>query len=127
MFETGEPRVTKQKSPHTQTEQNQEPFQSDFDPGSDTQAADTEDDEKLYEEMEGAETGGTRSPRKIPPRSVRHNTLPETEAFEGRVSSRTPHTAGQGISSHSAEEESERQEKVVKDRPDAQAGLNHSK
>ena len=35
--------------------------------------------------------------------------------------------AGQGITSHSAEEESARQENVVKDRPDARAGLSRSK
>jgi len=68
-----------------------------------------------------------RAPREIETRSERHQIEPETEAHEGRVTSRTPKQPSQGITAHSAEEESERQEKVVKDRPDAQAGVNRSR
>jgi len=129
-FSTAEPHfipenfMTKQKSPHTQTEQDAAPERDDLqDVGSETRAA----EDRLYERMEGAETGENRSPRKFPAtRTLRHRTEPETEAHEGRVSSRTLKRPGQGITAHSSEEESDRQEKVVKDRPDAQAGLNQS-
>lgn len=116
--------MTKQKSPHTQTEQDAAPERDDLqDVPSETEAA----EERLYERMEGAETGENRSPRKFPAtRALRRRTEPEAEAHEGRLASRTLKLPGQGITAHSSEEESDRQEKVVKDRPDAQAGLNQS-
>lgn len=49
---------------------------------------------------------------------------PQEAAHGGRTTTRTPKDETQGITSHAAKEESARQEKVVKDRPDAQAGLN---
>jgi len=77
--------------------------------------------------METADMGGDRSPRKTETRRNRRKSEPAIAAYEGSVSTRTPKNPGQGISNHSAAEESARQEKVVKDRPDAQAGVNHSK
>lgn len=116
--------MTKQKSPHTQTEQDAAPERDDLqDVPSETEAA----EDRLYERMEGAETGENRSPRKFPAtRALRRRTEPEAEAHEGSLSSRTLKLPGQGITAHSSEEESDRQQKVVKDRPDAQAGLNQS-
>jgi hypothetical protein len=113
--------MTKQKSPHTQTQQNVVPEQSDFEPdqaGSDVQ---------LYRRAEEATTGTDRSPRRIQTRTKRHATEPPAETYEGRVRTRTPKQPHQGITSHSAREESERQEKVVKQRSDAQAGVNRSR
>src|SRR5437660_459217 len=109
-------------TPHTQSQQNRDPKQSDLDSDQNLNA-----DDPMYENMEGAETGMNRSPRRTQTEHAAHNTEPETMAHEGSVSTRTPKRPAQGITSHSAEEESARQEKVVKDRPDAQAGLNHSK
>ncbi len=83
-------------------------------------------DEEMYSGMEGAETGTNRSPRTLHTGGPEHNTEPEQEAHEGSVTTRTPKKQAQGITSHSAEEESARQEKVVNDRPDAQAGVKHS-
>jgi hypothetical protein len=77
--------------------------------------------------MEGAETGDYRTPRKTQADGPKHRTEPEPVAHEGGVHTRTPKKPAQGITSHSAEEEGERQEKVVNERPDAQAGVNHSK
>jgi hypothetical protein len=113
--------MTKQKSPHTQTQQNVVPEQSDFEP--DQNGSDVE----LYRQAEGAETGMNRSPRKMQSRTKRRVTEPPTGTYEGRVTTRTPKQPRQGITSHSAKEESERQEKVVKKRSDAQAGVNRSK
>lgn len=119
--------MTRQKSPHTQTQQNVAPEQSDLEADEQVFEADSPSDEQLYSKMEGAETGTNRNPREIQTRSARHRTEPEVEAHEGSVSTRTPKRPVQGVTSHSAEEESQRQEKVVNDRPDAQAGVNHSK
>jgi hypothetical protein len=116
-----------QKTPHTQTEQNRGPEQSDLETDQQPFESGSGTDEQLYSEMEGAETGTDRSPKRAPSGGSRHNTEPETVAHEGPVSTRTPKRPAQGITSHSAEEESARQQKVVNDRPDAQAGVNHSK
>jgi hypothetical protein len=99
LMNLGDVLMTKQKTPHTQTEQNIPPTRADVELDQAAQGTGTESDEQLYSNMEGAETGGNRTPKR----------------------------PSQGITSHSAEEESERQQKVVNDRPDAQAGVNHSK
>ena len=59
--------------------------------------------------------------------SVRANTpkvVQEDAAMTGHVNTRAPHGEGQGITNHSVNVESERQEKVVSERPDAQAGVD---
>lgn len=119
--------MTNQKSPHTQTQQNTIPEQTDLEADEQPYEADSPSDEELYTRMEGAETGMNRSPREIQTRSERHQTEPEVEAHEGSVSTRTPKRAVQGITSRTATEESARQKKVVEERPDAEAGVEHSR
>ena len=116
--------MTKQKSPHTQTEQNAVPEQTDLETAQSD--LESEAEEKTYDNMEGAETGTDRSPRKVPRRAPHHNEEPENVAHEGSVTARTPKRPAQGITDR-PDEESARQKKVVNDRPDAQASLNHSK
>jgi len=116
-----------QKTPHTNTQQNTKPEQSDLENNEQEYETDSPGDQALYQQAEGAETGMNRSPREVEVRAERHKTEPEKEAHEGRVSTRTPKRSSQGVTARTAEEESERQEKVVKDRPDAQAGVNRSK
>jgi hypothetical protein len=118
--------VAKPTTPHTQTQQNVTPMQSDLDSSADNLELSIEDLD-LYENMDGAETGTNRTPKKIPDPPNQHKVEPQPVAYEGDITSRAPGGEGQGITSHSSDEERERQEKVVKDRPDAQAGLNHSK
>lgn len=119
--------MTRQKSPHTQTGQDTKPEQTDLEADEQEYEADSSADQQLYSRAEGAETGGPRTPKKIKKDGPRHKTEPEQVAHEGSVSTRAPKRPVQGVTSHSAREESARQEKVVKARPDAQAGLNHSK
>jgi len=114
--------MTKQKTPHTQTQQNTRPEQTDFE----ADQSGNRSDEQIYSEMQGAETGENRSPRTLDREGPKHKTEPEQEAHEGPVSSRLLRKPVQGITSHSAEEESARQQKVVSKRPDAQAGVKHS-
>jgi hypothetical protein len=118
--------MTKQSTPHTQTQQNTQPEETDSEPNAEQQGISATDAD-LYSRMEGAETGGNRSPRHAATGSSRTTTEPETEAHEGSVDTRTPKRPAQGITSRSSEEESARQEKVVNERPDAQAGVNRSK
>jgi hypothetical protein len=118
--------MTRQKTPHTQTQQNTNPEQTDLEPGQ-TESFDEAATDDAYTNMDGAESGGPRTPVKTPTRSRRRKTEPATSAQEGSLSTRSPKGSQQGITSHSSNEESARQEKVVKDRPDAQAGVNRSK
>lgn len=85
------------------------------------------EDATAYENNEGAQSGGTRSPKHTPGAGEPHKIEQQAAAHEGSVTSRTSHDASkQGISNRSAESEYAGQEKVVRDREDAQAGLNHS-
>ena len=114
--------MTNQKSPHTQTQQNQKPERTDFEADRDEPI-----DNSIDARTQNAATGSDRAPRKVQRNAPLPNIEPETSAHEGSVSTRTPKLPAQGVTAHSAEEESERQEKVVKDRPDARAGVNRSK
>jgi hypothetical protein len=113
-----------QKTPHTQTQQDTTPEQTDMD--NDERNFEAEAHDAAYEHMEGAETGDNRAPRKVQTDAPQRRTEPEQVAHEGSVQTRTPKRPAQGITSRSAEEESERQENVVNQRPDAQAGVKHS-
>lgn len=72
----------------------------------------------------GAETGTNRSSEHYERGAGHHNTIPEQQAHVGGVTTRTPAGGGQGISNRSADQEDKGQERVVEERPDAQAGLN---
>lgn len=119
--------MTKQTTPHTQTQQNIGAEQADLTVDELEQQAGTRADGEAYSNREGAQTGTNRTHTRLPNIEGDRNTEEETVAHEGTVATRTPQGSMQGISSHSASEESARQEKVVGDREDAQAGVNHSK
>lgn len=119
--------MAKPTSPHTQSQQNTNFAQTDVNPDDMPQTVGTGEDAAAYENRDGAQTGGTRSPKDTPRSSNRHNTQPQTVAHEGSLTSRGSHDASsQGISNHSAESEAAGQEKVVSQREDSQAGVNHS-
>ena len=113
-------------TPHTQTQQNRKPDQNDLEPDQLEQTAGTGADAKLYRNNQGAQTGANRAPEKFPETASKPNTEPAVAAYEGSVSTRTPGGPAQEISNHSAAEESARQRKVVNERPDANAGVNHA-
>ena len=113
-------------TPHTQTQQDRKPEETDLEPGQIEQTAGTGPDEKLYRNHDGAQTGDNRAPEFLPASPSNLKTEPAVAAYEGSVSSRASGGEGQGISNRSAGEESGRQEKVVRDRPDVQASVNHA-
>ena len=115
-----------QTTPHTQTQQNADPIGADLDPNQ--QAADSgrEDDASLYENMDGAQTGGTRAFNANDDRSHHAHTEQRTAALNGGTSTRTPETNQQGITNHPASEENVSQRKVVSERPDALAGVDQT-
>jgi hypothetical protein len=81
------------------------------------------DDAKLYENSDGVQTGGTRAFNANAGRTPTQH-IQEDAALTGTVNTRTPESDQQGITNHSASEESARQRKVVSERPDAQAGVD---
>ena len=111
-----------QTTPHTQTQQNQDPTQSDIE----TDQMGQDGDEAIYEDADGAQTGGTRAFHANAVRSKLPNTQPRTAALDGGTDTRTPESEDQGITNHSASEESARQRKVVSERPDSLAGVNQT-
>ena len=113
-----------QKTPHTQTRQNMDPTSVDLEDNQLVGEAGHGEDAKLYENMQGAQSGGTRAFNANDVRSHTHKTMARTAAMTGSVSTRTPESDQQGITNRSASEESERQRKVVAERPDAQAGVD---
>src|SRR5438105_13022201 len=78
--------MTKQKTPHTQTQQNVAPEQTDLEPNQE----DFIGGESIHSEMAGAETGEDRAFRKVQTRSNRKKVEPATAAYEGTVTTRTP-------------------------------------
>ena len=102
-----------QSTPHTESQQNTNPAESDLEPDAET-----------FENRDGAQTGSNRAFNKNESQGPKHNMEPATAAEYGTMSTRTPKSDSQGITNHSATEESTRQEKVVSERPDALAGVD---
>lgn len=114
-------------TPHTQTQQNRTPNQTDLEPDQLQQSAGIGPEAELYKREEGAQSGANRSAHVVPGAGGPPNSEQPAAAFEGSVTTRTPSGQKQGISSRSSDEEQPGQQKVVNERPDAQAGVNHSR
>jgi hypothetical protein len=84
--------MTKQKTPHTQTQQNTNPEQTDLE--NDQTGFEADD---AYSRMEGAETGSDKSPRKLDTRAPRRRIEPEAVSHEGQVTSRLSKKPVQGL------------------------------
>lgn len=113
-----------QTTPHTQSQQNRSAVEDDLEPNQLVQDVGQGDDAELYANSDGAQTGGTRAFNANAAPANTPRVLQESAAMTGHVDTRSPHGEGQGITNHSVNIESERQEKVVAERPDAQAGVN---
>ena len=119
--------MAKPRSPHTQTQQDTNFAQTDLNPDDMPQTVMHSQDASAYENNDGAQTGSQRSPKHSPASRDPHNTEPQAQAFEGSLTSRVVSDEGkQGISNASSAAEAPRQQKVVSQREDSQAGTNHS-
>ncbi len=123
---TGQRRLSNGRSEHAAYRewQNANAVQSDLEANQDAQDAGSGGDAELYKNVDGAQTGGTRAFNANVGQGPKHNTEQFSAAQYGSVSTRTPQSDNQGITNHSASEESARQEKVVSQRPDALAGVD---
>jgi hypothetical protein len=111
-------KMAKQKSPHTQTQQDTHFAQTDVNPDELEQNTGHASE---YENMDEAQTGGKRSPKTMPASAHPHNTE------EGTLASRTfDDDNKQGVTTNASSKEAVRQRKVVSKREDSQAGVNHS-
>jgi hypothetical protein len=113
-----------QSTPHTQTQQDTPGTQADLEPNQVAQESGQDQDADIYQNMDGAQTGGTRAFNATASDDDLTNTVGQDFAGSGHVNTRTPHSDQQGITNHSANEESARNEKVVSERPDAQQGVD---
>ena len=116
--------MAKETTPHTQTQQNADELASELEPLRDE--ARENDDSGVYANTASSQTGGTRAFHANEERINRPDVQQESAAMTGRTNTRTPESEKQGITNRSASEESARQEKVVRDRPDAQAGVDQT-
>ena len=117
-----------QTTPHTESGQNQSAEAGDLEPGVGAETVGRENDAELHRVSEGAQTATNRAVAKVPGDGPsRHDLHTLDTNLEGSLATRAPQGEGQGISGRSLSEESVGQEKVVKDRPDVQAGVNQSK
>jgi len=111
-----------QTTTHTQT--NRRSDEADLEPTQLSQDVGQGEDAALYRNADGAQSGGTRAFNANASDNDLPNVLQESAAMTGKTGTRTPHGEGQGITNHPLEVESARQEKVVSERPDAQAGVD---
>lgn len=118
--------MAKQTTPHTRTQQNTDSAQADLNPNQNAADSGQGEDRDVYENMESAQTGGTRAFNANAARDDRPNVEPFTAALDGGTDTRTPESEDQGITNRSASEESARQRKVVSERPDATAGVDQA-
>jgi hypothetical protein len=116
--------MAKQNSPHTQTQQDTHFAQTDVNPDELEQNTGHASE---YENRDGAQTGGKRSPKTMPQFAHPHNTEDQPVAFEGTLASRTfDDDNKQGVTTNASSKEAVGQRKVVSQREDSQAGVNHS-
>lgn len=88
--------MAKQTTPHTQTQQNVNPAQSDLEQDQLTQESGRGEDTGIYEEMDGAETGTDRAPRKLLNDENRTRVQDSPVSYEGSLTTRTPKGDGRG-------------------------------
>lgn len=119
--------MAKDTTSHTQSQQNANFAQSDVNRDELEQNTEQREDAASYENRDGAQTGGTRSPKHTPGPARSDNAEDQPAAYEGSLASRTfDDDEKQVVTTNASSKEAEGQRKVVGGREDAQAGVNHS-
>ncbi len=113
-----------QTTPHTESQGSRDAAESDLEPNLARADVGRGDDADSFENRDGAQTGSNRSFARTGSQGPQHNTEPFTAAEDNPHATRTPHSDNQGVTNHSADIESEGQQKVVSQRPDSQAGVS---
>jgi len=101
-----------QKTPHTNSEQNVNSAAMDLEPNQSPHEVGRGEDAKIYENADGAQTGGTRAFNANAKRDNQPKSIDEGTRLEFETRRRAQKTDMPGITTHSAAEEQERQQKV---------------
>ena len=101
-----------QKSPHTNSEQNVNSAAMDLEPNQSPQDVGRGEDAKIYENADGAQTGGTRAFNANAHRDNQPKSIDEGTRLELETRSRAQNSGMPGITTHNAGEEQERQQKL---------------
>ena len=104
-----------QKTPHTNSEQNVNSAAMDLEPNQSPHEVGRGEDAKIYENADGAQTGGTRAFNANAHRDNQPKSIDEGTRMEFETRARPQRTDMPGITTHSAAEEQERQQKVERD------------
>ena len=100
-----------QTTPHTNTQQNVDSAAMDLEPGVNRQDLGRGEDAELYENNDGAQTGGPRAFHSNDNRDTSLNVEGDTGVESGN--SKLPTGGGEGISNAGPDAERKEQEKVV--------------
>jgi hypothetical protein len=106
-----------QTTPHTNTEQNVNSAAMDLEPNQSPQDVGRGEDAKLYENADGAQTGGNRAFHSNALRDNQPNSIDEGTRLEAESRNRPQKADSPGVTTHSAGEEHERQQKVESNNP----------
>src|SRR5215469_13744186 len=101
-----------QKTPHTNSEQNVNSAAMDLEPNQSPHEVGRGEDAKIYENADGAQTGGTRAFNANAHRDNQPKSIDEGTRMEFEMRGRAQKSDMPGITTHSAAEEQERQQKV---------------
>ena len=102
-----------QTTPHTETEQDVNSAQTDLEPNLAPQDMGRGADAKIYENADGAQTGGNRSFHSTDGRDNQPKSLDEGTGMTESRHSQVPTDGGQGITSSAPAKERDTQEKVL--------------
>jgi hypothetical protein len=101
-----------QTTPHTNTQQNVNSAAMDLEPNQNPQDVGRGEDAKLYENADGAQTGGTRAFHATDQRDNQPKSIDEGTRLQAENTARVQRSDMPGVTTHSAGEENERQKKV---------------
>ncbi len=102
-----------QTTPHTETEQDVNSAEMDLEPSMNPQDMGRGEDAKIYENADGAQTGGNRSFHSTDGRDNQPKSIDEGTGLTESRHAQVPTGDGQGITNSVGSKERETQEKVL--------------
>ena len=105
-----------QKSPHTNSEQNVSSAAMDLEPNLNPQDVGRGEDAKLYQNADGAQTGANRAFHMNDRRDNLPKSIDEGTRLQAENTARKQQEEMPGVTTHSAGEENERQQKVERNK-----------
>lgn len=110
-----------QSTPHTESQQNRGEAETELEPNQIAERLERDGNDGLYANMDGAQTGMSRSAHITDVTGPKHNVLDEASAATGATAAGVGDGETQGITNRSQHAEHDGQVKVMKGREDAAA------